>query len=139
AEEPAHAVLLLQYVDRIERRRAAIRLLQCGKRAHERRLARAVRPEEAEHPRLDRQRHMVERLDAVRVTLRKIADDKLHSNSPGNGATYHFSSACGHALTPAVPEASASCLYRRAGRLRRAGSKCRGRYSCRRRGSARHC
>jgi hypothetical protein len=41
-------------------------------------LSRAVGAEEPEHARLDRERHVVERLHAVRVSLGKVADDKLH-------------------------------------------------------------
>src|SRR5205085_11867285 len=57
SEERPDLALLLQYVDRVERRRAAIGLLQRRERSHERGLPRAVGPEEAEHPRVDRERN----------------------------------------------------------------------------------
>jgi hypothetical protein len=78
AEEPAHAILVAQHVDVVEGRRSAIGLLQRGERAHEGRLARAVRAEEAEHPGRDGERHVVEGLDAIGIALREIADGKLH-------------------------------------------------------------
>ena len=61
----------------------AVGALQRGQRAHQRRLAGAVRPEQAEHAGRNGQRHAVERLDAVGVALGQVTNDELHSNLGG--------------------------------------------------------
>ena len=55
---------------------SAVRNLQRGQRAHERRLACAVRSEEAKEPRADGQVNSAKRLDAVRVAHGHTGDFK---------------------------------------------------------------
>ena len=49
-------------------------------RAHQRRLAGAVRPEQAEHAGADRERDVAQRLDAVRVGLGQVSNLELQSH-----------------------------------------------------------
>ena len=65
---------LAKDVDVAERDRAGVGLLQRGDRAHQRRLARAVRPEQSEHAGRNRERYVLQRLDAVRVRLGQTFD-----------------------------------------------------------------
>src|SRR5262245_45632519 len=58
--------------------------LQRGHRAHERRLAGAVRPEQAEHPARDFQRDRLERARTVRIDMRELVDAQ-HTASRGGG------------------------------------------------------
>jgi hypothetical protein len=74
AEEVADVVLLAEDVELAEARRAGVRLLQRGQRAHERRLAGAVRSEQAEHAGGDGEGDAVERADAVRIGLGQTVD-----------------------------------------------------------------
>ena len=53
-------------------------LLERGDRAHERRLAGAVRAEQAEHAGGDLERDVVEGADAVGVRLGETIDDEVH-------------------------------------------------------------
>src|SRR6185437_6982303 len=63
-----------QHVDVAEPDTAFVRVLQGRDRAHQRRLSRAVRAEQSEHPVRDVQRYTVERTHTVRIGLGKIAD-----------------------------------------------------------------
>src|SRR5688572_1926521 len=58
--------------------RSLVGLLQRREDPHQRRLAGAVSAEEAEHPRWDVERHAFQRLGAVRVCLRQVADGQMH-------------------------------------------------------------
>ena len=77
AEGTAHRVLLLQYVEAAEPDGAAVGLLQRREGPHQGRFPGAVRSQKAEHAGGDPQRHVAQRLHAVRIGLRKIVDDEL--------------------------------------------------------------
>ena len=75
AERLAHVVLLRQHVDVAERGSLpAVRLLQRGEDAHQRRLAGAVRAEQAVHPRGNGERDVLQRLHAVGIRLGDAAN-----------------------------------------------------------------
>src|SRR5579862_1511791 len=81
AKQASHFVLLPQHVDAVERRLAAVRFLQCGQGAHQRRLARAVWAQQTEHALWDRQGDVRERLRSIRVAFGEVRNLQLHGNS----------------------------------------------------------
>ena len=83
AQGLAHLFLALQHVDLAEHGAAAVGFLQRGQDAHQRRLAGAVGPEQAEHARRDRQADVVQRLHAVGIGLADVAESELHGRQRG--------------------------------------------------------
>jgi hypothetical protein len=84
AEDAAHCVLVAQHVDVAaavdadQARAAGVGLLQRRERSHQRRLAGTVGAQQSEHSGRDRERHAVERADAVGIGLGEIADLESH-------------------------------------------------------------
>ncbi len=74
AEQAADRVFFVEHIEVAEKYRPGIAFLQGGQGPHQRRLAGAVRAEQAEHPRRDGQADLVQRHDAVGVGLGQIAD-----------------------------------------------------------------
>src|SRR5260370_8550830 len=78
AEDAADFVFLAQHVNAIEVDRAGVRVLQRGDGPHQGTLAGAIGPHKAKHAVADRQREVLERLYAVRISLRKTCDRECH-------------------------------------------------------------
>jgi hypothetical protein len=74
AERLPHGVHLLHDVEVAEVDGADVRLLERGEDAHQRRLAGTVRAEQAVHSRRNRERHVLQRLHAVGIGLRYVAN-----------------------------------------------------------------
>jgi hypothetical protein len=70
----AQAGLVLQHIDAIEMDTAAIGVLQCRNGAHQRRLARAIRPQQAEHSVRNVQADIVDGLDAIGIGFVQLFD-----------------------------------------------------------------
>jgi len=69
-----YVILLVQHVGVAKADAAFIRLLERGEDAHQRRLAGTVRTEQAVHSRRNREGHVLQRLHAVEIGLRYVAD-----------------------------------------------------------------
>src|SRR6185437_704485 len=116
--------LVGQHVDLAELDAAFVCILQRRDGAHQRGLAGAIRAEQPEHPVRDVQRDVVQRADAVRIGLGKIADGQ-HRVAPwlpvcsqcadANGALPSATGHCDFRVRPSVHDESGQ--MRETGRL----------------------
>src|SRR5688572_14435307 len=73
----AHLVFLPQDIERPEMDLPLVGLLEGGDRAHERRLAGAIRAEKSVHAGWNGQMDALQRMDAIRIGFRQIADTEV--------------------------------------------------------------
>ncbi len=78
AQHPAHRILLLEDVNLPQHGAAAIGFLQGSQGSHQGGLARAVRPQQAEHPQGDIQRNALQRLGSIGITFGEVFDSQFH-------------------------------------------------------------
>ena len=88
AQAPAQRIRLGDDVDAVEADRPAGRRLQCCDRAHQGRLAGAVRPEQPEHAAADLEADPIERADAIGICVDQI-DDRQHVQLPSRSQIHN--------------------------------------------------
>src|SRR5580765_2468525 len=80
SEASTNFVFLLEEVDLAQKNTTAVRFLECSQGPHESGFARSIRAEQAVHSSRDRQRHVIECLDSIFISLGKVADLQFHGH-----------------------------------------------------------